>query len=55
MRKPLFLLMLCTSLASAAEDPETLDRGVRKQKLARSSTQRWPRSVDATRCKASRR
>ena len=24
MRKPLFLLMLCTSLASAAEDPETL-------------------------------
>ena len=24
MRKPLFVLLLCTSLASAAEDPETL-------------------------------
>ena len=33
MRKPLFLLLLCTSLASAAEDPETL--AARSQTKAR--------------------
>ena len=49
MRKPLFLLLLCTSLASAAEDPATL--AARSQVKARKvidsavSGDRWARSA----------